>query len=134
MVKVEVEACLESLIEANMRNKVLPGLARHIEPITIEHGKLEPGITAEAVSESKIVVSKDVPKNSDLYKRAVIHEMHHSKEMRDGRIAYSDDFVRDGDQMFPRQNGKIKQGSAWNMEGSSAFPWERRAIRAEKDV
>ena len=117
-----------------MRNKVLPGLARHIKPITIEQKDLPPGVTAESVSKDKIIIDKKVSKDSDLYKRAVAHETHHSKEMRDGIIDYNDDFVRDGDQLFPRQNGKIKQGSAWNMEGSSAFPLERRAMKAEGDV
>ena len=117
-----------------MRNKVLPGLARHMKPVTIEHATLEPGVTAEAVSENKIVINKDVPKDSELYRRAVAHETHHVKEMQDGRIAYGDNFVRDGDQVFERKNGKIKQGSAWNMEGSAAFPWERRAMKAEEDV
>ena len=117
-----------------MRNKVLPGLARHIKPVAIEHSALGPGITAEAISKNKIVVNKDVPKDSELYKRAIAHETHHVKEMRDGKIAYGKDWVRDGDQVFARKNGKIKQGSAWNMEGSAAFPWERRAIKAENDV
>jgi hypothetical protein len=117
-----------------MRNNVLPGLARHMKPVAIEHTTLEPGITAEAVSESKIVISKDVPKDSELYKRAIAHEGHHAKEMASGRIAYGDDFVRDGDQVFARGGGKIQQGSAWKMEGSKDFPWERRAYRAEEDV
>ena len=117
-----------------MRNKVLPGLARHIKPMTIEQKVLPPGVTAEAVGKDKIVINSKVPKDSDLYKRAVAHETHHAKEMASGRIAYGEDWVRDGDQIFPRQNGKIKQGSAWNMEGSAAFPWERRAMKAEEDV
>jgi len=117
-----------------MRNKALPGLVRHAKPITIEQKKLAPGITAEAISESKIVISKDVPKDSELYKRAIAHEGHHAKEMASGRIAYGDNFVRDGDQVFARGGGKIQQGSVWKMEGSKDFPWERRAYRAEEDV
>ena len=120
--------------EIQMRNKVLPGLARHVKPITIKKTTLEPGVTAEAVSESKIVVSKDVPENSKLYKRAIAHETHHAKEMASGRIAYGKNFVRDGDQVFARKDGKIKRGSAWQMEGDKSFPWERRAIKAEEDV
>jgi len=117
-----------------MRNKALPGLARHMKPISVKSATLQPGVVAEAVNSNKIVVNKKVPKDSDLYKKAVAHETHHSKEMRDGKIAYGDDWVRDGDQIFPRKNGKIKQGSAWNMEGSSKFAWERRAMKAEEDV
>jgi len=117
-----------------MRNKVLPGLAKHVKPITIKRATLKPGVTAEATSENEIVVSKDVPENSKLYKRAIAHETHHVKEMASGRIAYGKDFVRDGDQVFARKDGKIKSGSAWRMEGDKSFPWERRAIKAEKDV
>ena len=117
-----------------MRNKVLPGLVRHIKPITVEHAELADGINAEAISGDKIVINKDIPKDSELYRRAVAHETHHVKEMQDGRIAYGKDWVRDGDQVFPRQDGHIKQGSAWRLEGSDSFPWERRAIKAEKDV
>ena len=117
-----------------MRNKALPGFVRHIKPIAIEHAELADGINAEAISEDKIVINKKIPKDSELYRRAVAHETHHVKEMQDGRIAYSKDWVRDGDQVFPRKNGKIKQGSAWNMEGSAAFPWERRAIKTEEDA
>jgi hypothetical protein len=111
-----------------------------MKPVTIEHTTLEPGITAEAVSESKIVISKDVPKDSELYKRAIAHEGHHAKEMRPtkkypkGKIEYGPSFVRDGDQVFARQNGKIQQGSVWKMEVSKDFPWERRAFKAEEDA
>ncbi len=109
-------------------------MAKHVKPITVKRTNLQPGITAEATSKNKILVSNKVPKDSDLYKRAVAHETHHAKEMRDGRIAYGDDWVRDGDQVFPRKNGNIKQNGAWKMEGSDKLPWERRAIKAEKNV
>jgi len=117
-----------------MRNNVLPGLAKHIKPIVIKHATLEPGVTAEAVDSNKIVINKHVPKNSDLHKRAVAHETHHSKEMRDGTIAYGDDWIRDGDQVFSRKNGMIKYNGAWHKEGSHVFPWEKRALKAEKKV
>ena len=117
-----------------MRNKVLPGLAKHVKPITVTQAKLAPGVTAEAVDSNRIIISEDIPKDSELYRRAVAHESHHAKEMRNGTIAYGDDWVRDGDQFFPRKNGHIKQDGAWKMEGSNKLPWERRAIKAEKDV
>ena len=117
-----------------MRNKILPGLAKHCKKITVEHAKLGKNIVAEAVNGSKIIIDKSIPKDSDLYKRAVAHETHHAKEMRDGRISYGDNFVKDGDQVFPRKNGKIKYNGAWHKEGDKRLPWERRAVKAEKDV
>ena len=29
---------------------------------------------------------------------------------------------------------KIKYNGKWHAEGSHAFPWEKRAVKAEKDV
>ena len=117
-----------------MRNKVLPGLAKHVKPIAIEKANLGPGIVAEAVSKNKIVVNSAVDENCELHKLAVIHETHHVKEMAKGRIAYGENWVRDGDQVFKRKNGKIQNNGNWHVEGSDLFPWERRAMKAENDV
>ena len=54
--------------------------------------------------------------------------------MEEGRIAYGDDWVRDGNKTYHRKDGKIKYNGAWQKEGRSVFPWEKRAIKAEKDV
>ena len=100
----------------------------------VEHKDLEEGITAEAVSKDKIVIDKDVPKDSDLYKRAVAHEAVHCKEMAEGRIAYGDDWVRADGKTYPRKDGMIKYNGEWHEEGSKVFPWEQRAMKAEKYV
>ena len=113
-----------------MRNKVLPGLAKHIKPITIEHAELGNGINAEAISEDKIVINKDIPKDSELYKRAIAHETHHVKEMKNGRIADGKDWVREGDQVFQRQNGNIQGGRGWRLGGSDSVPLDRHARKA----
>ena len=113
------------------RYKTLPGIATNGKlnkkfNFKIEHKDLEEGVTAEAVSKDKMVIDKDVPKGSDLYKRAVAHEAVHCKEMAEGRIAYGDDWVR--------ADGKIKYNGEWHEEGSKVFPWEQRAMKAEKYV
>ena len=120
-------------------NKPLPGIAHGGDinkkhKFKIEHKKLGKGVTAEAISENKIVIDKDVPKDSKLYKEAVAHEAVHAKEMAEGRIAYGDDWVRSDGKTYPRKNGKIKYNGEWHKEGSSAFPWEQRAMNAEKNV
>jgi hypothetical protein len=119
--------------------KPLPGIAhggdiKRKHKFKVEHKKLDEGVTAEAVSKDKIVIDKDVPKDSKLYKEAVAHEALHAKEMAEGRIAYGDDWVRSDGRTYPRKDGKIKYNGKWYEEGSSIFPWEQRAMKAEKNV
>ena len=120
-------------------NNPLPGIAHGGQlnkkfGFKIEHRDLEEGVTAEAISANKIVIDKDVPKDSKLYKQAVAHEAVHCREMAEGRIAYGDDWVRADGKTYPRKDGMIKYNGEWHEEGSSVFPWEQRAIKAEKYV
>lgn len=121
------------------RYKTLPGIAANGKlkkkfNFKIEHRDLEEGVTAEAVSKDKMVIDKDVPKGSKLYKEAVAHEAVHAKEMAEGRIAYGDDWVRSDGKTYPRKDGKIKYNGEWKPEGDKSFPWEKRAMKAEKYV
>ena len=120
-------------------NKPLPDIAtggnvdkKHKFKIT--RRKLEPGVTAEATSANEIVIDSNVKTGSKLYKEAVAHEAVHAEEMGEGRIDYGDDWVRDGNKTYHRKDGKIKYNGAWHKEGSDVFPWEKRAMKAEKNV
>jgi hypothetical protein len=120
-------------------NKPLPGIAHGGQlnkklSFKVEHRDLEEGVTAEAISANKIVIDKDVPKDSKLYKQAVAHEAVHCREMAEGRIAYGDDWVRADGKTYPRKDGMIKYNGEWHEEGSGVFPWEQRAMNAEKNV
>ena len=95
---------------------------------------LDKGILGEANNDGSIFIDKSVKPGSALERRVINHEQKHADDMASGILDYGDDWVRDGDQVFPRKNGKIKQGSAWKMEGSNKLPWERRATKAEKNV
>ena len=121
------------------RYKKLPGIATSGKlnkkfNFKIEHKDLADDVVAEAISGSKMVIDKDVPKDSKLYKQAVAHEAVHCKEMAEGRIAYGDDWVRADGKTYPRKDGKIKYNGEWHEEGSEVFPWEQRAMKAEKYV
>ena len=74
---------------------------------------------------------KRQPKGSALEKRVIAHESLHASEMKSGKIAYGDDFVRDGKETYARKDGKIKYNGKWHKEGSNVFPWEHRAKKAE---
>jgi len=117
--------------------KPLPGIAHNGQlnkKLNIKHKDLEEGTVAEAVNGNEMVIDKDVPKDSRLYKEAVAHEAVHCKEMAEGRIAYGKDWVRSDGKTYPRKDGKIKYNGEWHEEGSEVFPWEQRAMNAEKYV
>ena len=119
------------------RTNSLPGIAKKTvttsEGLKVDHVKLEPGVVGEAVDGSSILINKNVSKDSELYRRAVAHESLHSREMARGQISYGPGFVRDNGAEYPRKNGKIKYNGKWHHEGSHAFPWEKRAVKAEKN-
>ncbi len=92
---------------------------------------LDSGVLGEANMDGSIYIDKDVPKGSALEKRVIRHEGVHAKEMKQGKIAYGDDYVRDGNKTYHRKNGKIKYNGKWHEEGSNVFPWEKRAKKAE---
>ena len=92
---------------------------------------LDSGILGEANMDGSIFIDKDVPKGSALEKRVIRHESVHAKEMKQGKIAYGDDYVRDGNKTYHRKDGKIKYNGKWYEEGSNVFPWEKRAKKAE---
>ncbi len=121
-----------------LRNTPLPGLAKKTvtteSGIKVHHVKLKDGIVGEAVNGSEILINKDVDKDSKLYRRAIAHESLHAREMAQGKIYYNEHFVRDNGKEYPRKNGKIKYNGKWHHEGSHAFPWEQRAVKAEKKV
>ena len=93
--------------------------------------KLGKGILGEANMDGSIFIDKDVPKGSALEKRVIRHEGVRAKEMKQGKIAYGDDYVRDGNKTYHRKDGKIKYNGKWHEEGSNVFPWEKRAKKAE---
>lgn len=93
--------------------------------------KLDKGILGEANMDGSIYVSKEVPKDSALEKRVIRHESVHAKEMKEGKIEYGDNYVRDGNKTYHRKDGKIKYNGKWHEEGSNVFPWEKRAKKAE---
>ena len=72
--------------------------------------------------------------NKELEKKVVAHEAVHAKEIKSGRIAYGDDWVRSDGNTYPRKDGMIKYNGEWKPEGDSSFPWEKRAEKAEKNA
>lgn len=94
--------------------------------------KLDKGILGEANNDGSIFISKDVKRGSAQEKQVIRHEGKHADDMKKGILDYGDDWVRYQSKTYPRKAGKIKYHGKWYEEGSEKFPWEKRAIKAEK--
>lgn len=92
--------------------------------------KLAPGILGEANNGGTIFISDKIQPGSALENKVLLHEMKHATDLRIGKIAYGDDYVRYNGITYPREerNGKdmIKYKGKWR-EAGDAFPWENDA-------
>ena len=92
---------------------------------------LEEGVLGEANMDGSIYISNKIVPGSEEEKQVVNHEMVHSTDMRIGKLAYGDNFVKYNGVTYPRVtiDGKdmiIVEGIA-KEAGSGDFPWEKEA-------
>ena len=92
---------------------------------------LDEGILGEANMDGSIYISDQIIPGSHEEKQVINHEMRHATDMKLGKLAYSDNFVKYTGEVYPRKtiNGKdmiIVDGVA-KEAGSEGFPWEREA-------
>mgnify|MGYP003129790548 CR=1 FL=1 len=110
--------------EAGDANASVPGTPVIRKP-------LEEGILGEANMDGSIFISDKIIPGSEEEKQVINHEMRHSTDMRLGKLAYGDDFVKYNGVTYPRVtiNGKdmiIVDGVA-KQAGDEGFPWENDA-------
>ena len=89
---------------------------------------LEEGVMGEANMDGSIYISDKIIPGSKEERQVVNHEMRHATDMRVGKLAYGDDFVKFNGVTYPRvtMNGKdmiIVDGVA-KEAGDGNFPWE----------
>ena len=92
---------------------------------------LAPGIMGEANMDGTIFISDKIVPGSKEEKEVLNHEMRHATDMRVGKLAYGDNFVKYNGETFLRKtiNGKdmiIVDGVA-KEAGDHDFPWENDA-------
>ena len=92
---------------------------------------LEESIMGEANMDGSIYISDKIIPGSKEEKQVINHEMRHATDMKLGKLAYGDDFVKYNGETYPRKtiNGKdmiIVDGVA-KEAGSEDFPWEKEA-------
>ena len=89
------------------------------------------GIMGEANMDGSIYINNNIVPGSYDERQVINHEMRHSTDMKTGKLAYGDDFVKYNGVTYPRVtiNGKdmiIVDGVA-KEAGSTDFPWEKDA-------
>ena len=98
--------------------------------------KLDEGIMGEANMDGSIFINENIVPGSAEEKEVVNHEMRHATDMRIGKLAYGDNFVKYNGMTYPRVtiNGKdmiIVDGVA-KEAGDHDFPWENDANNGNK--
>ena len=89
---------------------------------------LEPGISGEANMDGTIYVSDEIIPGSDEDKEVINHEMRHATDIKIGKLAYGDDFVKYNGVVYPRATiegmDMIQVEGEWREAGDHNFPWE----------
>jgi|TARA_R100001443_G_C3311671_1_gene167888 hypothetical protein len=92
---------------------------------------LEESIMGEANMDGSIYISDKIIPGSKEEKQVINHEMRHATDMKIGKLAYGDDFVKYNGVTYPRRtiNGKdmIIVDGVPKEAGSHNFPWEKEA-------
>ena len=92
---------------------------------------LAEGILGEANMDGSIYISDNIVPGSKEEKQVINHEMRHATDMKIGKLAYGDDFVKYNGVTYPRKtiNGKdmIIVDGVPKQAGSHDFPWEKEA-------
>ena len=96
------------------------------------------GILGEANMDGSIYINENIVPGSKEEAQVLNHEMRHSTDMKIGKLAYGDDFVKWNGNIYPRQdiNGKdmIKVDGQWKEAGTHDFPWEEEANNGNENV
>ena len=87
--------------------------------------KLGGGILGESNNDGSIFIHEKVKPGSEQEKHVLMHEMVHMTDMKVGKLAYDDNYIKWNGVEYPRAKGKILYNNEWVPEGSKDFPWEK---------
>ena len=92
---------------------------------------LEKGVMGEANMDGSIYISDKIEPGSAQERHTVSHEMRHATDMKIGKLAYGDDYIKYNGETFPRETIKGKDmilvEGKWKEAGDTGFPWEMDA-------
>ena len=89
---------------------------------------LEKGVMGEGNMDGSIYISDKIEPGSAQERHTVSHEMRHATDMKIGKLAYGDDYIKYNGETFPRETIKGKDmilvEGKWKEAGDTGFPWE----------
>ena len=86
---------------------------------------LEGGIMGEANNDGSIFISDKLVPGSMEAQHVLMHEMVHQTDMKIGKLAYDDNYIKWNGRVYERKNGMINYNGEMLPEGSKEFPWEQ---------
>ena len=85
-------------------------------------------IMGEANMDGSIYINSNITPGSEEERQVINHEMRHATDMRVGKLAYGDNYIKYQGETFMREtiDGKdmIKVDGKWKEAGDGGFPWE----------
>ena len=82
------------------------------------------GILGEANNDGSIFISQTIEPGSEQEQHVLMHEMVHQTDMKLGKLAYNDNYIKWNGETYERKNGMINYNGEMLPEGSKEFPWE----------
>ena len=110
---------VESKLSFKQNDGSIPGT-----PV-IRKDDLPPGVLGESNNDGTIFISDQLVPNSSEEAHVIMHEMVHQTDMKVGKLAYGDHFLKWNGEVYNRQDGMIEYNGQWLPEGSKEFPWEK---------
>jgi hypothetical protein len=86
---------------------------------------LDEGIMGEANADGTIFISNKITPGSEKEKEVLAHEMVHMTDMKVGKLAYNDDYIKWNGKTYERKDGMINYEGQMIPEGDKSFPWEK---------
>jgi len=83
----------------------------------------------EAMKDGSIRINNKIEPGSEKEREVLIHEMKHIVDMKTGKLAYDDDWVKWNGRYYDRKDGMINFDGKWLPEGDRSFPWEIEAYK-----
>ena len=100
--------------------------------------QLEPGVLGEANMDGTMYISDKLIPDSFEEKQTINHEMRHATDIKIGKLAYGDDYIKYNGDTFAREtkNGKdmINIYGEWKEAGDHGFPWEDDADNGNNTI
>ncbi len=101
---------VNGIIKTKLRFGQEAGSEASIPGTPVIRKNLAEGVLGEANMDGSIYISNKVIPGSKEEKQVINHEMRHATDMKIGKLAYGDDFVKYNGKTYPRKtiNGKDK--------------------------